>query len=138
MEYDNNLTGAVFPVKEKKSERHPDASGTSTLNNKEYWTSSWKKESKAGKTYVSLSLQEKDGSKEYRGVLFRNDKKTEDKHADWTGHLEEGDDKPYTIQAWDLKSKDGNPYRKLEFKSTATEDTVQEAPQLYEDEEIPF
>ena len=61
-EYDNNMSGALFRA-EKKTEKHPDYTGSCEINNEEYWVSSWIRESKNGKKYMSLSFTAKEQPK---------------------------------------------------------------------------
>ena len=58
--YDNNLTGALFKVDQKKSDRHPDYNGSCEINGTEFWVSGWIKQSKAGKAFMSLSFTAKE------------------------------------------------------------------------------
>ena len=58
--YDNNLTGALFKVDQKKSDRHPDYNGSCEINGTEFWVSGWIKQSKAGKPFMSLSFTAKE------------------------------------------------------------------------------
>jgi len=58
MEKDNQ--GALFRVEEKKSDNHPDYSGTVTIGGKEMWISGWINESKSKKQYMKLSFRLKD------------------------------------------------------------------------------
>ena len=41
--YDNNNRGAVWPNKEKKTDRHPDFTGTALVNGVDHFVSAWKK-----------------------------------------------------------------------------------------------
>lgn len=51
-------TGVAFPEEEKKSERHPDLTGSATVNGQKVRVAIWKKESKAGKPYLSIAFSE--------------------------------------------------------------------------------
>jgi uncharacterized protein (DUF736 family) len=59
MSYDNNNKGALFKNKDRQSENHPLYKGNITIDGVEYWLSSWLKKSKAGETFMSLSVQPK-------------------------------------------------------------------------------
>lgn len=59
-EYDNNMTGVVFKNKRKETEKHPDYTGTTTIDGVEYWASYWLKTSKTGETFMSVSYKRKD------------------------------------------------------------------------------
>lgn len=59
MEYDNRNSGALFVEETKKTATHPDFNGTLDVNGVEYWISGWKKKSKGGKKFISLSIKPK-------------------------------------------------------------------------------
>jgi uncharacterized protein (DUF736 family) len=64
-DYDNTNSGRLFPADDKKTEKSPDFTGTLNVEGKEYRLSAWKKTSKAGKKYLSVSISEpqsKDGA----------------------------------------------------------------------------
>ena len=54
-------TGALFPNKEKTSEKHPTHRGDCLIDGTEYWVAGWVKESK-GQRYMSLSFTPKEPS----------------------------------------------------------------------------
>ena len=61
MEYDNKNTGVLFKNAKKKTDKHPDYTGTYTDGaGKEHWLSSWIKTDKNGNKYMSLSTTPKD------------------------------------------------------------------------------
>lgn len=53
-----DMTGALFVNKDKKTENHPDRSGTIKVHGVEYRLSGWIKKSKNGDSYMSLSVSE--------------------------------------------------------------------------------
>ncbi len=53
--------------------------------------------------------------KDMDGVAFKNDKKSEDWHADWNGSAMI-DGTMYWINMYDNVSKNGKDYRKFKFK----------------------
>lgn len=55
-ERDNS--GALFPVDELKTENHPNFTGKGLVNGTKIQISAWKKVSKAGRPYLSLSFRE--------------------------------------------------------------------------------
>jgi hypothetical protein len=57
--YDNTNKGAMFKNDRKKSETHPDLGGTINVDGKDYYINAWKKESKKGVPFYSLSVKEK-------------------------------------------------------------------------------
>ena len=60
MEYDNNLTGALFKNDRKQTDQHPDYKGSVEVDGKHFWVSAWIKKSKKGVTFMSLNLTPKD------------------------------------------------------------------------------
>ena len=62
-EYDNTKRGALFANRRKETDNHPDFTGTINFDGKDYWLSGWKKISRGGDMYLSLSVgQEKTGN----------------------------------------------------------------------------
>ena len=59
-EYDNNLRGVLFKNDKNDNPRAPQYKGNMTVDNKDYWLSCWVEKSKAGQSYMSLSLQPKE------------------------------------------------------------------------------
>jgi uncharacterized protein (DUF736 family) len=58
MEYDNTNSGTLFPAEDKKTEKSPDFTGKLNVEGKEYRLSAWKKTSKTGKKFLSVSISE--------------------------------------------------------------------------------
>jgi uncharacterized protein (DUF736 family) len=61
-QYDNTNRGALFKNDDKESDNHPDYKGNINVGGKEFYLSAWIKQSKAGKKYMSLSVQPKEGA----------------------------------------------------------------------------
>jgi uncharacterized protein (DUF736 family) len=59
MEYDNSNRGSIFKNDKKEEEKHPDMTGSLNVNGTDYWISAWKKTSKAGTGFLSLSVRPK-------------------------------------------------------------------------------
>ena len=61
-EYDNVNRGAVWKNENKKSENHPDFSGSINIEGREFWLSGWRKKSDASDRapLVSFSVRPKD------------------------------------------------------------------------------
>jgi uncharacterized protein (DUF736 family) len=57
--YDNTNSGALFKNKDKQQPNHPDYKGNVDVGGVDHWLSAWIKKSKAGETYMSLSVQPK-------------------------------------------------------------------------------
>lgn len=60
MQYDNTNSGAIFPAREKKTEKHPDMTGSLNVDGVEYYVSGWTKVSQKGQKFLSLSVKAKD------------------------------------------------------------------------------
>ena len=56
--YDNS--GALFTNDKKVKETQPDLNGKITINGREFFLSAWKKQSKDGKGFLSLSIKPTD------------------------------------------------------------------------------
>jgi len=63
-EFDNTNRGSLFKNEKKTEEKHPDMSGSININGTEYWISGWKKQSKAGTGFVSLSVRAKEQTRQ--------------------------------------------------------------------------
>jgi hypothetical protein len=55
-------TGSLFANTEKRSENFPDYSGSVRIEGADWWISGWRKTSKDGKMFLSLSVKRKDGT----------------------------------------------------------------------------
>lgn len=60
-DFDNTNTGALFPVKDRKTENHPTHNGTININGADHWLSAWvkvagEKSKNPGQKFLSLSL----------------------------------------------------------------------------------
>ncbi len=61
MNYDNTNRGVLFPNDKKGNEKRPDFTGDLNVGGTEYKLSAWKKASKAGNNFLSISVQLKEG-----------------------------------------------------------------------------
>jgi hypothetical protein len=59
-EFDNTNRGSIFKNDKKTEEKHPDMSGSINIEGVEYWISGWKKQSKQGANFISLSVRPKE------------------------------------------------------------------------------
>lgn len=61
--FDNTNRGSIFKNDRKEQDSHPDMKGTINVEGVEYWISGWKKTSKDGKNFISLSVRQKEERK---------------------------------------------------------------------------
>jgi len=54
-EYDNTNRGALFRNEQRKTEKHPDYTGTIDIEGVEYRLAGWVRESKQGRKFLSLA-----------------------------------------------------------------------------------
>ena len=57
--YDNTNTGALFPNDKGDNPKRPDFRGTINVGGTDYNVAGWRKESKNGKKFLSLKLDQK-------------------------------------------------------------------------------
>lgn len=58
-EFDSTNRGSIFKNDKKTEDKHPDLNGSINVDGKDYWISGWKKTSKAGTGFISLSVRPK-------------------------------------------------------------------------------
>ena len=58
-DFDNTNRGSLFKNDKKTEDKHPDMSGTINIDGTEFLISGWKKTSKAGTGFISLSVRPK-------------------------------------------------------------------------------
>jgi hypothetical protein len=63
-DFDNTNRGSLFKNDKKTEEKHPDMSGSINIDGTEYWISGWKKQSKAGTGFISLSVRPKEQTRQ--------------------------------------------------------------------------
>ncbi len=56
-QYDNTNRGALFIEEEKTNERAPDMKGPINVAGQEYQLAAWKQTSKAGKKFLSVTIE---------------------------------------------------------------------------------
>lgn len=61
-QYDRTNSGALFKNDRKERETHADYKGRINVAGQEYWLSAWLKKDRNGRTFMSLSVQPKDGA----------------------------------------------------------------------------
>jgi len=54
-----DMSGSLWPNKEKQSDNHPDFKGTVKIGGVEMWINGWRKRTKNGDQYLSVSFREK-------------------------------------------------------------------------------
>lgn len=57
-----DMSGSLFPNKDKKTDKHPDRNGTVKIEGVEYWASGWVKQDKNGQPWLSLAFKRKDAT----------------------------------------------------------------------------
>jgi uncharacterized protein (DUF736 family) len=58
-DFDNTNRGMAMVNDKKTEDKHPDWNGSLNVEGTDYWLSIWKKTSKAGKPYMSISIRQK-------------------------------------------------------------------------------
>jgi len=58
-EYDNTNRGVLFQNYKKESDKHPDYKGELNVDGVEFQIAGWKKTSKNGNTFLSISINKK-------------------------------------------------------------------------------
>ena len=53
-----DMTGVLFMVDERKSDKHPNLTGNLLIKGEKYYVSGWSNIAKSGKKYISLKLNE--------------------------------------------------------------------------------
>jgi len=56
MEHDNTNRGAIWGNKDKKTDTHPDFSGSINVEGKEYWLKGWKRKAGANPNSPAMNL----------------------------------------------------------------------------------
>lgn len=62
-QYDNTNRGALFRNEEKKSDKHPDYSGSLNVDGAEFFLDAWINEAASGRKFMSVSIKAKTGPK---------------------------------------------------------------------------
>jgi len=68
-----DMSGALFVNDRKENERQPDYKGDAKVDGVDYWLSGWKKQTKNGDTFLSLSLERKDDAKSHGSTTTTGD-----------------------------------------------------------------
>lgn len=58
------MSNFLYPVKEKKTDNHPDYTGKATIDGVEYELAAWNRTSKNDKPYLGLSIKKRELSPE--------------------------------------------------------------------------
>ena len=53
-----DMTGVLFPVENKQSDKHPNLTGNVLIKGEKYYISAWTNTAKSGKKYISLKIYE--------------------------------------------------------------------------------
>lgn len=73
-----------------------------------------------------------------RGVLFKNDRKTEDKHPDYTGTYMDADGREFFLDAWLREGKKGKFFSLRTKEKTARKEAPASAGADPFDDSMPF
>lgn len=71
-DYDNTNRGALFKNDDRKSDKHPEYSGTINVDGQEFYLNGWVREGKRGK-FFSLSVKPKGEASSGRRVELSDD-----------------------------------------------------------------
>ena len=52
------MTGVLFMVEDRKSDKHPNLTGNLLIKGEKYYISAWSNTAKSGKKYISLKINE--------------------------------------------------------------------------------
>ena len=72
-EFDNNNRGALWQAKDRKSDKHPNLTGSATIDGVEYFVSAWTSKEGGKKPLVSLSFTPKNQQKKSAPVVSDED-----------------------------------------------------------------
>lgn len=73
-QYDNTNRGALFTNDKKKTDKHPDFTGSIDVAGRQYWLDGWKHAGREGKKgFISVSIKPKDGNGPAGGIRGRRD-----------------------------------------------------------------
>jgi len=59
-----DMTGVLFPVENKQSDKHPNLTGNLLIKGEKFYVSGWTNTAKSGKKYISLKLNEEQKKQE--------------------------------------------------------------------------
>ena len=59
-----DMTGVLFPVENKQSDKHPNLTGNILIKGEKFYVSGWTNTAKSGKKYISLKLNEEQKKQE--------------------------------------------------------------------------
>ena len=96
MDYDDTNRGILFQEQDKKTDKSPDYTGKLNVEGKEYRLAGWKRQSKNGKPFLSLSISEPDAYKQEKsGYDFFKEQAQKIKQPDTV--VEVADDEPISL-----------------------------------------
>ena len=70
---DKDMTGVLFPVENKKTDKHPNLTGNIVIKGEKFYLSAWSNTSKNGKRYISLKAnadQKKESTSQNDDIPF--------------------------------------------------------------------
>jgi uncharacterized protein (DUF736 family) len=81
--FDNNNRGSIFINDRKEQDNHPDFRGSLDVEGVDYWLSAWKKTSKDGKKFLSISIKRKEERQSDQPTRKAPEKKIETDDLSW-------------------------------------------------------
>jgi len=70
---DKDMSGVLFPVENKKTDKHPNLTGNIVIKGEKFYLSAWSNTSKNGKRYISLKAnadQKKESTSQNDDIPF--------------------------------------------------------------------
>jgi len=96
--FTNDMTGAIFTNRYKRSDKQPDYTGKVTINGEEYRIAGWKRTDRNGNAFMSIALTDPESlelMKQKREQDVADYKRTRDSTDSFTGPDDGNDDIPF-------------------------------------------
>lgn len=69
-----DMTGALFANKDRKSDKHANATGSCLIDGVAYFVDAWTNQDRNGNRYQSLKFKRKDGQSTRQGMYDRDER----------------------------------------------------------------